>query len=37
MWAAYLNAAANQTGGIPTTYYTAGNTTDRQLYYIYTG
>ncbi|MGA2161752.1 MAG: hypothetical protein ABSG28_06105 [Methanoregula sp.] len=27
MWAAYLNAAANQTGGIPTTYYTAGNTT----------
>jgi hypothetical protein len=27
MWAAYLNAAANQTGGIPTTYYTVGNTT----------
>jgi len=26
MWAAYLNAAANQTGGIPTSYYTAGNT-----------
>jgi hypothetical protein len=27
MWAVYLNAAANQTGGIPTTYYTAGDTT----------
>jgi hypothetical protein len=27
MWAAYLNEAANQTGGIPTTYYSVGNTT----------
>jgi hypothetical protein len=27
MWENYLNAAANQTGGIPTTYYTVGNTT----------
>ncbi|ABS56647.1 hypothetical protein Mboo_2133 [Methanoregula boonei 6A8] len=28
MWAAYLNAAANQTGGIPTSLYAAGNTTN---------
>jgi len=27
MWAAYLNAAANQTAGIPTSLYSAGNTT----------
>jgi hypothetical protein len=27
MWENYLNTAANQTGGIPTTYYTVGNTT----------
>lgn len=27
MWAAYLNTAANLTGGIPTPYYTVGNTT----------
>jgi hypothetical protein len=27
MWAAYLNTEANLTGGIPTTYYTVGNTT----------
>jgi hypothetical protein len=27
MWEAYLNTAANQTGGIPTAYYTVGNTT----------
>jgi hypothetical protein len=32
MWAAYLNAAANQTGGIPTTYYTTGNTTTGSSY-----
>ncbi|MFY9749549.1 MAG: hypothetical protein WAJ89_02850, partial [Methanoregula sp.] len=35
MWAAYLNAAANQTGGIPTTYYTAGNTTTGSYIYLY--
>ena len=27
MWATYLNTEANQTGGIPTTVYTVGNTT----------
>jgi len=27
MWASFLNTAANQTGGIPTTFYTVGNTT----------
>ncbi|MGP8255029.1 MAG: hypothetical protein ACLQMU_05025 [Methanoregula sp.] len=35
MWASYLNAAANQTGGIPTTYYTAGNTTTGGYIYLY--
>jgi hypothetical protein len=34
MWAAYLNAAANQTGGIPTTYYTVGNTTTGSYIYL---
>jgi hypothetical protein len=34
MWAAYLNAAANQTGGIPTTYYTAGNTITGSYIYL---
>ena len=34
MWAAYLNAAANQTGGIPTTYYTTGNTTTGSYIYL---
>jgi hypothetical protein len=28
MWANYLNSAANQTGGIPTTYYTVGIVTN---------
>ncbi|HVP97140.1 hypothetical protein [Methanoregula sp.] len=28
MWANYLNSAANQTGGIPTTYYTVGTVTN---------
>jgi hypothetical protein len=27
MWASYLNSAANQTAGIPTSFYTIGNTT----------
>jgi hypothetical protein len=34
MWAAYLNAAANQTAGIPTTVYTAGNTTTGSYIYF---
>jgi hypothetical protein len=35
MWASYLNAAANLTAGIPTTYYSAGNTTTGSYIYLY--
>jgi len=34
MWATYLNTAANQTGGIPTTYYSVGNTTTGSYIYL---
>ena len=34
MWTAYLNAAANQTAGIPATLYSAGNTTTGSYIYF---
>lgn len=34
MWAAYLNAAANQTAGIPATLYSVGNTTKGSYIYF---